>query len=607
MNKSTFLSVVFSAAFVLAISAQPSLPTKDLSTNPAIGATTLNYGTGTRQMSTDNSSFIPTGDYTVEIKARLLSTATKGFLLETRDSQRNGLRFLLNSNGLYNTSLLNYTDSLKPVAVSTDPNSNNDFHVFRFAVQGTNVYIYRDGIYVATNTIQSIYNDNYMKDENGGFESTDLSMWNLTVTGEGRTTTAGQFYDGAAGLLLINTDQSTIVATLTINGLKPATSYSMSILAKYISKTTNNGNLRYELKLGHYDGTGAFVQTNSGNVNNNIVSFPTNTMTPASATWTPNYKSFITGATDSVAQLCFSGWNGSNTYALDDIVLYETEATPTLGQPIGTNLVANGSFTTNVTGWPNGGWPLGAINWSVNHGGELQLKENAWVNQQDGTYSVPATVLPNSVYTLSANISQRVVPTGAFRYINLVDGGTMAQVAYTPTAGLDANYYYNTTPPLVTGPASTTVNMQFTTRTNSNTGSPVVIMTLDSVSLQQYAATFPTYLKYGKTYQSEALDCEVAYINYDLTGAYAPVNLSTGINSSVNDENGIYVSEGKICINGRIAPDARLNIFNTTGQLMYSTALQSNNKQLNVNLPAGIYMTALTNAGKTSIKKIILN
>ncbi len=526
--KKTFLLLVILPFFSFELmAADPVLTIKDLSTSPQIAATTMNLAAGTRKM-INNALFTAPTNYTVEVKAKILSAAVKGFFLETRNSGRTGMRMSINSSGIDNYGALNYTNETAATNISSAANDAATYHTFRFAVEGTNVHIYRDGVFVTTTTTQSIYSDNLLKDNNGNFESADMTMWNFILAGQGRTTTAGEFRTGAGALKLINSNTTSVVTTLTIKGLKPSTAYSFSFYAKYLSKTLNNGNMRYDFKLGNYDGTGTFVKTNASDGMNNIYGNPGSTV-PASAVWTLNGKTFTTGVADSVAILDVIGWNGSNTYVIDDMVLSEMEATPTIGSAVGPNLVTNGDFATDATGWSAGGWPLGAVVWSSTNGGQLQIKEGTWVASNNGAYSVSATVSPNKTYKLSATTSQRAA---LGQSIKLVDGAASVKADYTST-GL-SNYSTNTTPALTTSPTTTSLSMQFSTKTNSSTGTPVVVMTLDDVVLQEYAATYPTYLSYGKAFQSEASNFDIAYINYDVTGAYAPQNYVISASSSGN-------------------------------------------------------------------------
>ncbi|MEI8205078.1 MAG: carbohydrate binding domain-containing protein, partial [Bacteroidota bacterium] len=536
--KKTILLLAILPFFSFALMAtDPGLATKDLSTSPAIGATRLNYAIGTRKI-TNNTSFAPTGDYTVEVKAKILSAAVKGFFLETRDAGRNGFRMAINSNGVDNYGALNYTNETAKTNLSAAANDASTYHVFRFAVQGTNLHIYRDGVYVTSTTTQAIYKDNLLKDNNGNFESTDMSMWyfNASPAGQGRTTTSGEFRNGTAAVKLKNTDNSTVVSSLTIKGLKPSTTYAFSFYAKYLAKTLVAGNMRYSLKLGNYGGSlGAFAQTNAADVYNNIYGLPATSTDPALATWTLNGRSFTTGASDSIAILDIVGWNGNNTYLIDDMVLNEVETTPTTGATIGSNLVTNGTFASDVSGWPTASWPFGSIVWSSTNGGQLQIKEYDWLARTNGTYSASVTVSPNKAYKLSAKTSQRVAAASPlYQSVILADGFASVSANYSVPTGSLTTYYTNTTPVLTSGPATTSLSMQFTSTTNSSTSPGIVVMTLDDVILQEYAATYQTYLSYGKAYQSEAANFDIGYINYDASGAYGPLNYVIAATSSGN-------------------------------------------------------------------------
>lgn len=605
MKKSILLLAIMPCFSLFAL--EPSLTTKDLSTSPVIGSSIINYAAGTRKMNND-VAFSPTGNYTVEVKAKLLSTALKGLVLEARNSSRVGFRMAINSNGIENLGALNFTNETAATNLSALANDASTYQTFRFAVEGTNVHIYRDGVYISSTTTEGIYNDNLLKDNNGNFESAAVSMWSFVTAGQGLTTAAGEFRTGASAMKLVNVGSTTVQSSLTIKGLKPATTYALSFYAKYLSKTTNNGNMRYELKLGNYNGLGVFVQTNSGNTNNNIYGAPTNSMTASLATWTLNGNQFTTGATDSVAVLDISGWNGNNTYVFDDMVLNEVEVTPTTGAAIAGSLVTNGNFATDATGWLAGVWPLGNVAWAATTdelsnptGGQLQIREAAWVAASNATYIAPITVSPNKCYKLSAKISQRA--TGS-RAIKLVDGIAYTSTAYEVVAAVapatNLTTYYNvTTPAFTSSPTTTSLNMQFTTRTNSSTGTPAVVMTLDDVVLQEYEATFPSYLSYGKAYQSEASNFDIAYINYDLTGAYAPQNTTTSLTES-SAKLFVGANHGVLTIKGAKAGD-KVVIYNSLGMKVHESILHGTDSQIQSN-SKGMLVVKVNNV----LNKVIL-
>lgn len=588
MKTNIFISVL---AFIVASylhADEPTLPQKDIRPEPAVAEYTLYKPAGVRAVKTD-TLFKPTGDYTVEIKARFLSTAVKGFFIETRDGARKGIRVALNSNGVFDYSKLNYTNDSAVVALSTEQNTTGAYHVFRFAVSGTDVHIYRNGTYLTSTTLQSIYNDNLMKDANGGFESEEMGNWSFVLAGQGRTTSEGEYRSGTAGVKLVNTDNSTVIASAVLKGLKPSTRYALSMYAKYLSKSANNGNMRFDLKTGYFDSIGTFVRTNAIDAYNNLYGSPTNSTAAASAVWTVNTKSFTTGAADSVVVLDFLGWNGTNTYVVDDIVLYEVEVSPAIGAAVGSNLVTNGDFTTNSAGWTNGGWPLGAVAWSATDGGQLQIKEASWVASSNGTYTQNIAVTPGKTYKLSAKTSHRAAAASPlFRSVRLVDGAASVSADYSvPTAGL-TTYYNNTTPALTAGPASTSLAMQFTTKTNSSTGSPVVVMTLDDVVLQEYDVTFPSYLNYGKMYQSDTTHVEVSYIAYDLSGAFAPGSLTTATEEIVKPV--MYYSAGKLVVTSAAA--TQLKVVNLAGSLVGNYTV-AGAVELPVNLNSGVYIASM--------------
>ena len=84
--------------------------------------------------------------------------------------------------------------------------------------------------------------------------------------------------------------------------------------------------------------------------------------------------------------------------------------------------------------------------------------------------------------------------------------------------------------------------------------------------------------------------------------------VATGITPANENNAWISVSGGKISINGNLAADARLDVFNALGQKIQSSNLTANQKQLNTRLlPVGAYLVSITNDGKTSTRKIIVD
>ena len=83
-------------------------------------------------------------------------------------------------------------------------------------------------------------------------------------------------------------------------------------------------------------------------------------------------------------------------------------------------------------------------------------------------------------------------------------------------------------------------------------------------------------------------------------------SVSTGL-SQLSDNAWITINNRQINVNGNIAQDAHLNIFNMLGQKILSVAPASLNDRLNTCLSTGIYIISIKNAGKTITKKIIVD
>lgn len=501
------ISILISVLAVLGetFAQAPILPQKDLSVNKVCKGLKLDAADGFQQAFNFNALAIDTTKgYTIEFKAKINSAAGRGLDIEGRDAGRNGFRISTAVDGMSNNSL-----PASPGAIHDGAN-NDDYHTFRFAVKSGNVHIYRDEQYISTQSMGYLGKEDVMNAYNPGFENTDMGMWALETGKATRTTAANEFRSGLAALKLSASAQSAI-ATLTIKELKPNTSYGLSFWAKGI---VMGGNMRYQLILGRYDESGAFVQ-------NSLVDW--NGIKPTTTDWTMLGRSFTTTDLDKVLMVKFLGWNGNNTLVLDDFALNENETVPVVGAPIGGNLIVNGTFETNADGWPQTDliWPLKTADWASTKGGQLQVKESPWGNNAEANYNVTVDVTPGRTYKLSATTSHLLAtPAGSFRYIRLLDGVAKAEAAYTCPAGL-TTYGTYTTPAFTVGNESSTVTMQFSTKVqNSNT--PRVVMTLDNVELQEYEALYPSFISFGKLSGRGDADIDIEYFNYNLTGAYAP-------------------------------------------------------------------------------------
>ena len=83
---------------------------------------------------------------------------------------------------------------------------------------------------------------------------------------------------------------------------------------------------------------------------------------------------------------------------------------------------------------------------------------------------------------------------------------------------------------------------------------------------------------------------------------------TTGINPTNTNE--VWIStdnNGQVQINGIPAGETNVIIYNSVGQKILSKNLTRNNTQLGTKFEVGIYMVVVTNAGKTYIKKVIID
>ena len=557
---------------------EPQLPAKDLSVNKKLKNYELKASEGyVHALDFKNLSIDTASGFTVELKARLNDTTARGIDFEARNGARKGFRFSAGKKGI--VSLTNGT----ALYVSDSTAVSDSMHIYRFASKGNQVHVYLDGVYQGSSSLSLLEKEELLTRYNPGFEEPDLSMWLLADGQPGITSSNGEFRNGTKAMKLVSNDQSA-VAAFTVKGLKPATEYGFTFWTKGI---VMGGNMRFQITQGYFDTAGEFVQNSTSEWNE---------IKPATTAWRMYGKSFTTAQSDDVVVIRFLGWNSSNTIVIDDLGLIENESTPVVGNPKGPNLIANSTFSSNIDGWPATGlgWPLGTAQWSSTNGGQLQVKEGAWGNNYDGAYSVTVPVTPGSTYKLSAKTSQFITPpAGTYRYIRLVDGAAKVEKSYSPSGGL-SSYLTTTTPPLTVGNTSTAVTMQFTTKTQHNSATAAkVVMTLDDVVLQEYEAVFPSFISLGKLSGQGAMSLDIEYMNYDITGAYAPGVVDP--NKQLWDS--IEVAEVRL---------SSVPIGNIPGKYpqsafdMYSTAIQTARSQATQTLTSGqleLAIQTLTEAG----------
>ena len=494
---------VFTSIFICSalLAQEPTLPKKDLSVNKAYRNVSLSALDGYAQVNeTKNLQLDTTKGYSIEFKARIKSTSARGLDVEARDGNRNGFRISASLDAINNNTAP--TNSVKLTAAD----NNSDYAVFRVAVKGNKAHIWRNGVFVSTINTGYLPKEELLLSNNPGFESDNMSNWTLKSSQVWKTTNVSEVRSGNAALKLTNYDQSEI-ASYVFRGLKPTTNYGLSLWSKGI---TMAGSMRFQVFLGYYNASSVFVQTNV--IENTEIK-------PTTTAWKQFGKSFTTSNTDQVAIIKILGSTNSNTLLIDDLSLTENESTPAVGNTIGTNILTNGAFATNIDGWPASGlsWPLNIAAWSATNGGQLQVYESTWGGNNGATYSINATVNAGKTYKLSTKSSQ--LNAGTY-YNRILDVASKVEVAYTATANIGA-YIQTATQPFTVGNFTTQVQLQFTTKAQHN-GTAKVVMTLDDVKLQEYEANFPSFISFGKMLGDGNADVDIPYFNYTLNGAYAP-------------------------------------------------------------------------------------
>jgi hypothetical protein len=101
---------------------------------------------------------------------------------------------------------------------------------------------------------------------------------------------------------------------------------------------------------------------------------------------------------------------------------------------------------------------------------------------------------------------------------------------------------------------------------------------------------------------------DIATTSTRFSVVFKSAGVATGINNA-DVRNGIYKNaNNQIVISCNvIGDDASVSVYNAVGQKLQTKQITGTSTMIGAGLPAGVYMVTLTNAGKTTTSKIILN
>lgn len=222
----------------------PNLPVKATLSTQLNGQRTFNDPT---QRDILTLPFNPTGDYSLEVKAKVNSVVGRGLDIDTRSAGGMGFRTSLDGNGLSFTSPLN-----TPLALSTS--NNIEEQTFRYAVKGNTVHIYQNGAHIGSKalvTSKDINDSNVEVDPVVVKGPNLMSNWSNTT---GLPTAAGWVATGNTGTVNWNTLNST-----------------SGVRFLDVSATSTN---KFTYNAGNYTGRVFFIRWDSNDYNNATFSFP---------------------------------------------------------------------------------------------------------------------------------------------------------------------------------------------------------------------------------------------------------------------------------------------------------------------------------------------
>jgi hypothetical protein len=589
--KQKLLLLVAMPLLSLTIIAQPSLTKKSLETSPAVTNVQITTESGARNLIRE-AGFTPSGDYTIEVKSKIGANNTRGLDIEAQTANQKGFRY-----SIAPASLINNNDITAPAVLNSEDNAT-DFETFRFAVEGDNVHIYRNKTFVSTQTVANpLPKEDLMVEMDGGFETANaMANWSGTQTlvTEGART-------GSQAVQLVSTDLTTRFANYTINGLKPGAEYTLSFWTKYLEKSVNAARLRYDIQFGYYDGV-TFIPVNA-DLHTDVTAMPDNSTLHDDAIWTEISRTFVVPVNATIAILRFAGRAGTVTYLVDDFSLTQAEDIIT---PVGSNVLTNNSFETWTLSTSPDDWADTNLNYSkvaasqstnaTNGSSALKLvRSGAALSPAAANggviQTIPGTFAQNDRYTLTFDAlnehpDNAVVNGAQNAYISFKETSYTSVITWTiyviPTSATYKTFTLNYD---VKTADCATLDMSFTIR-NYKTGATAYALYVDNVNLTKQTSSYTSFLDYGKAAFYPAGNLDIEYLNYDLTGAYAPETSGTSL--AGNNIDGINVFSADSHIQVRNAPaDAFMQVYRIDGRLCYKGT------ETEISLPKGMYIVKI--------------
>lgn len=244
------------------------------------------------------------------------------------------------------------------------------------------------------------------------------------------------------------------------------------------------------------------------------------------------------------------------------------------------NLIDNGGFELdNLAGWTNPfGWGVGISGTQAFEGtGSLAL--GAWHGQ--------------------ALVTQYTTPIEAGDYEFSFEYMKTTGSNYRWGLSLDNNTTYLAGPWLSLGSAAWTQQSQDFTATDAadlllsfwewNNGSAIAVDNVELIKKED--ATITPYISFGKAFGKGEANIDVEYVNYDLSGAYAPDLNGTSIDETADGASTILYANGLLHI---ADADGVLKIYSLSGSLVFTQNI-SGTVAIPLNLEQGVYIAQLGN------------
>lgn len=598
----------------------------------------------------ENRDFKVSGDYAIEVQAKMTSVDKRGLDVEAKDANGTGFRIVTTPTGQ-----IDWSKSLTPIIVANNQSNIEKKNTFQYVMKNNVLKLYRDGLLV-NDTLKAKIVEPISLMSNNGFDD-GLGEWTDMGTGgncsvvdtakvlKGSTDTAEIKIPAnkclkvsfAAGLNNVE------IISVFVFGFKPGT-YALNY--KYLPyKKQHSGG--YNITVGVYN---ADVKLAPDAWHNGFVGGLTNTVDPKWVEAAPirfvvpegvEYVTVKIKAQNNACAMYFDDFNISKLEYPDQFPTFKTipteeadNMTAKTGIYNAINLLADrnpgfeSSLTTtspnvNVSGavlpadstmWFSNNSPGGSTGGARVLTGSLNRTEGdkCYLGRFESGYTYYGyklpTLKPNTAYKASFDlVSSKTASNNKRFYLSVsttksasgtgcvVLNSKVAQVGLTLYVGTDSAKYEKRRPEIEFITPAVMPETGLFMNWNLLDGGDFLFNVDRMTLVEQEAVAFEPKGKItiGKNFFAGAANIEIESIKYTS-------DFSTSTPSVLGNNGSIIYYSGKLEVKNTSAQ--KIEIFSITGKKLFDKNLNSNTETFNINLQSGIY---IAKAGNKIAKLIV--